>query len=274
MTETASEFLARWLPSTFLRGSAAFQVLGGIAAVSTDVVPFLPEALAANHLLVAAASMWPASPLLGPNRCRLDASAAARGEIALTFDDGPDPVTTPLVLDWLDRFEAKASFFLIAERAQRHPELTAEILARGHVIGNHSFHHRATFALQGVGSLRRELEAAQAVFAELTGQTPRYFRAPAGMRNPWLQPMLTLLDLELVTWSKRGFDGVSRNPETVLPRLVRNLRAGDILLLHDGAPTVGESRALLDSILPRLLQTVRDLGLESIALSPEIAPSR
>lgn len=266
MSETPREFLARWLPSGFLRGSAAFQVIGGVTAVASDVPSFLPALLLANHAVITAACLWPVSPLLGPNRVRLDAGAAGRREVALTFDDGPDPEVTPWVLDYLDRHGAKATFFLIAARARRYPSLTAEIAARGHTVGNHSFHHRVNFALQGVSALRRELADAQSALADLTGAVPRHFRAPAGMRNPWLQPMLTPLGLELVSWTRRGLDGVWKQPDRVYERLVRNLEAGDILLLHDGATAVGSALPLVQSVLPRLFERLDELSLKSAAL--------
>lgn len=227
----------------------------------------LINALAANHALVLGASLWPTSPLLGPNLTRLTDERAARGEIVLTFDDGPDPVVTPKVLDLLDRYRAKASFFCIAARAERYPELVKEIPLRGHRIENHSYHHAATFALKGEKGLQREIGRAQDVLSELTGVRPRYFRAPAGMRNPWLQRTLSRFDLSLVSWTRRGYDAVCRDPRMITRRLLKNLRGGDILLLHDGGSARDRrGRPVVLEALARLLDTVASRDLTATPL--------
>jgi peptidoglycan/xylan/chitin deacetylase (PgdA/CDA1 family) len=260
--------LRRWLPSPFLRCSAGFQLVGWAAAgLAPDGLPVLVDALVANHAILLGASLWPRSPLLGPNHVRLPSEAAARGEIALTFDDGPDPEVTPKVLALLDAYRAKASFFCIAARAVAFPDLVGEIVARGHSIENHSYRHAHTFAFNGISALRREIERAQMALIELSGRRPRYFRAPAGMRNPWLQPVLSQLGLELVSWTRRGFDAVCRKPEKVQQRLLKNLEAGDILLLHDGSPAHdAQGRPVVLEVLPRVLDTIAHRGLNAVAL--------
>ncbi|MBP1150914.1 MULTISPECIES: polysaccharide deacetylase family protein [Methylocaldum] len=257
-----------WLPSPFLRYSAAFQVIGGSAALlAPDGSTLLVEALAANHAIVFGASFWPTSPLLGPNLTRLPAERAERKEIALTFDDGPDIETTPKVLDLLDRYQAKASFFCIAARAEKYPELVRDIVSRGHRIENHTYRHAHTFALSAVGGFKAEIGRAQAALTALTGASPRYFRAPVGMRNPWLQPVLSSLDLTLVSWTRRGYDAVFGDPQKIVRRLSKNLRGGDILLLHDGSSARDRNgRPVVLEALPRLLDEVARLNLIPVPL--------
>jgi len=257
-----------WLPSPFLRYSAAFQVIGGSAALlAPEGSTLLIEALAANHALVFGASFWPTSPLLGPNLTRLPAERVERNEIALTFDDGPDIETTPRVLDLLDRYRVKASFFCIAARAERHPELVREIVLRGHRIENHTYRHAHTFALSGLHGFTKEIGRAQAVLTALTGVSPRYFRAPVGMRNPWLQPVLSSLDLTLVSWTRRGYDAVFGDPEKIVRRLSKNLRGGDILLLHDGSSARDRNgRPAVLEALPKLLDEVARRSLIPVPL--------
>ncbi|WP_343051355.1 polysaccharide deacetylase family protein [Pseudaquabacterium terrae] len=229
-------------------------------------------ALIANHVLLAAAGLWPRARLLGPNITRLPAAAAARGEVALTIDDGPDPAVTPAVLDLLDRHGARATFFVIAERAARHPALVAEILARGHSVQNHSFHHRHNFSLLGPRGFHRELERAQSQLRALTGERPRFFRAPAGLRNPFLQPVLQRHGLQLTSWTRRGFDTRESDPQRVLARLTRDLAAGDILLLHDGHAARGSGgEPVVLAVLPPLLQRLNDTGLHSVTLPTAFA---
>jgi peptidoglycan/xylan/chitin deacetylase (PgdA/CDA1 family) len=221
----------------------------------------------ANHGLLGAAGMWPRSRLLGPNWTRLPDAAAARGEVALTFDDGPDTGVTPAVLELLDRHGAKASFFCIGERALRHPGLCRELAERGNSVENHSFRHRNSFACSGYRGFLRELAAAQEALSELAGRSPRFFRAPFGLRNPLLDPALARLDLRLASWTRRGFDTRERDPDTVLRRLVRNLAPGDILLLHDGnSARTAEGRPVVLEVLPRLLDVLAARGLKPVAL--------
>lgn len=262
------QFVRHWLPSPFLRYSAAFQVIGGSAALlAPDGLTLLIDALAANHAIVFGASVWPTSPLLGPNLTRLSSERAERNEIALTFDDGPDVETTPRVLDLLDNHRAKASFFCIAARAEKHPKLIREIVSRGHRIENHTYRHAHTFALSSIGQFKAEITRAQTVLTALAGVPPRYFRAPVGMRNPWLQPVLCSLDLTLVSWTRRGYDAVSGDPRKIVGRLSRNLRRGDILLLHDGSSARDRNgRPVVLEALPRLLDEIARMNFIPVCL--------
>ena len=222
---------------------------------------------ALNHGLLCAASMLPRSGLLGPNITRLPAAAVARHEICLTFDDGPDPATTPAVLALLAQAGARASFFCIGERVVKHPELARQIIAAGHSIENHTCHHRHDFAFRAAGGLRREISAAQQQIAQTVGRAPVFFRAPAGMRNPFLQPVLAGLDLRLASWTRRGFDTIEKRPARVLERLTTRLAAGDLLLLHDGhAAHDANSQPVLLTVLPALLTTLSEAGLQAVSL--------
>lgn len=228
--------------------------------------------LLGNHLAITAAGLLPRCGLLGANRIRLPRAARQRGEIALTIDDGPDPQITPAVLDILDRAGAQATFFCIGERALRHPELCREIVRRGHAVENHSQRHRHTFALRGYRFFRRELELAQTTLQTITGVLPRFFRAPAGLRNPFLDPALQHTGLQLVAWTRRGFDTRCADPALVLRRLTQHLRAGDILLLHDGnAARGGDGRSMIEQVLPPLLAAITARGLHPVTLRAAIA---
>jgi hypothetical protein len=135
---------------------------------------------AANHAALTAGGLWPRSRWLGSNWTRLPAHAAARREIAITIDDGPDPAVTPAVLDLLDAHGAKATFFCIGAEARAHPALCREIVRRGHSVQNHSDGHSHRFSLLGPKAMAREIAAAQASLADITGEAPRFFRAPPG----------------------------------------------------------------------------------------------
>jgi peptidoglycan/xylan/chitin deacetylase (PgdA/CDA1 family) len=239
----------------------------GAAALLPGALPWALAGVAANHALLGGAGLWPRSALLGPNIRRLPAAAAARREWALTLDDGPDPDTTPAVLDLLARFGVKATFFCIAERARAQPALLRRIVDCGHDVQNHSNLHRHNFSLLGSQALRREIDTAQQVLADLSGRRPHCFRAPAGLRNVLLDPVLDEFGLHLVSWTRRAFDTREGRPQTVLARLARGLAAGDILLLHDGhSRPAADGRPVVLAALPLLLQRCHDAGLRGVTL--------
>ena len=245
--------------------------MGVAAAVTPGLWPWALGAVAANHLVLTGAGLWPRSTLLGPNLVRLPAAAAARRQVALTFDDGPDPHTTPRVLDLLDGAGVKASFFCIGRQAQAHPALVREIVARGHRVENHGHTHTKHFATFGWRRLSEDIGTAQRTLAELSGQRPRFFRPLGGLRSPLLDPALAQQGLRLASWTRRGFDSVERDPRRVLARLTRGLAAGDILLLHDGdaARTPGGEPVVLE-VLPPLLRALRDSGLQPVTLAEAV----
>ncbi len=257
-----------WWPTPAL-GATALLHAGGTAALVYEPLawPWIGGGLLANHALLTAAGFAPRSALLGPNIARLPRAAVDRGEVALTFDDGPDPETTPRVLDILDAAGMQASFFLVGERVERQSALAREIVLRGHSVENHSHRHSPWFAFYGVGRARRDIERAQGAIAEATGSAPRYFRAPFGIRSPLLEPALAAAGLQYVSWTRRGFDTVDRDATKVFGRLARGLAAGDVLLLHDS--TVNRARSDAAVVLPTvraLLVRLRERGLKSVTL--------
>jgi peptidoglycan-N-acetylglucosamine deacetylase len=228
--------------------------------------PWVIAVLVLNHLLFVALGLTPRSHLLGSNWTRLPAAGSA-GRIALTLDDGPDPVVTPAVLRILAEHGARATFFCIGERARRHPALVQACIAGGHAVENHSDRHPVTFSLLGPSALTREISQAQQTLQLLSGQTPRFFRAPAGLRSPLLDPVLQRLGLQLASWTRRGFDTVTADAERVLARLTRRLSAGDILLLHDGNAALDRGgHPVLLTVLPQLLTVLRQRGLTPVTL--------
>lgn len=259
----------RWTPSPFLSASAAVHgaaVLGALAVPAAW--PWAVGALAANHALLAGAGLWPGSRLLGPNLVRLPDAAARRREIALTIDDGPDPEVTPRVLDVLDAANVKASFFCIGRIAEQHRALCREIVQRGHRVENHGYAHSNAFSLFGPGAMRRDIVRAQATLSDITGQAPHFFRATAGLRNPFLDPVLHGLGLRLATWTRRAYDTRTGDPERVVRRLATRLGPGDIVLMHDGhcARTPAGEPVVL-AALPRLLKTIADRQLQPVTLT-------
>jgi peptidoglycan/xylan/chitin deacetylase (PgdA/CDA1 family) len=260
-------FEPRWRPAPLLMGSLLAHGLAlALVLYRYTLWPWLLSIVLTDHVLLFACGLVPRSRALGINWTRLPADCIGHG-VAITLDDGPDPEITPQVLRILAEHGAQATFFCIAERADRYPALVRECVRAGHAVENHSYHHRRSFALLGWWQLRRELEQAQRRLSTLAGVAPRFFRAPAGLRSPWLDPLLQRLGLTLASWTRRGFDTVSGDAEAVLARLSRNLHAGDILLLHDGhaARSAGGEPVVLQ-VLPRLLELLAQRGLRTVTL--------
>jgi peptidoglycan/xylan/chitin deacetylase (PgdA/CDA1 family) len=211
--------------------------------------------------------LLPRSTWLGENWNRLPDAAARNNEIALTIDDGPDPGVTPQVLDILDRYQARASFFCIGSKVLRHPELCREFVARGPVIENHSQRHWHNFSLLGPRQLAREIQAAQDTITSVTGQAPQFFRAPAGLRNAFLDYVLHKLGLQLASWSVRGFDTRVRDAANVKRRLLSGMQPGAILLMHDGhAARTARGIPVIIKVLPEILASAKKSGLCFVTL--------
>ena len=239
----------------------------GLLLVWPSGWPYALAAALGSHALLALFGLWPRSQVLGRTVMRLPPDERD-GRVALTFDDGPDPQVTPALLDVLDQYGAKASFFLIGERARAHPGLVREIARRGHGVENHTLHHPVLFACRGPRALRREVAGAQAVLAPLAGRAPRFVRAPAGLRSPLLDPVLAGLGLQHASWARRGFDTRCGDPALVLRRLLRGLRPGDVLILHDGrsAQTIAGTPVVLE-VVPALLAALAERGLRAVPLT-------
>lgn len=257
-----------WRPTPAIRLSILLHVAAATTLVMEPALwPWALGAVGGNHLLLTTAVFWPRGNVLGANMVRLPASAAARGEISITFDDGPDPDVTPRVLDLLDRYQAKASFFCVGDKAAAHPDIVREIVRRGHSIENHSHRHSGAFAFYGLFRLRHEVESAQAIVSGIAGRAPRFFRAPMGLRSPLLDPVLARCGLTYVSWTRRGLDAVHRDPEKVLKRLSNGLAAGDILLLHDnGYSRTRDGTPVVLAVLPGLLDRIHASGLRPVTL--------
>jgi peptidoglycan-N-acetylglucosamine deacetylase len=258
----------RWSPSPLLYASAAVHVGAAAAMLARPRAwPWALGALAANHLGLAAAGLWPRSQLLGPNWTRLPVLSGVSARAAITIDDGPDPEVTPRVLAQLAEHGAHATFFCVGVRVERYADLAREIVSRGHHIENHTQRHRHNFSLLGPGAMAAEIARAQDSIFRITGCSPRFFRAPAGLRNPFLDPVLTRLQLRLASWTRRGFDTVNANADAVYRRLANPLQDGDILLLHDGnaARARGGTPVILE-VLPRLLDAFAAKRLRPVTL--------
>ncbi len=153
--------------------------------------------------------------------------------VLLTFDDGPDPVITPQILKLLDDYNRKAVFFLIGDKAEKHPELLKEILQKGHTIGNHSYTHEKWFDIRSSKTMTKELEKCTTTLESSVGEEIEYFRPPYGVSNPNLKRALEKTKLRSIAWSFRSFDTGKKSASQISQRLEKEIKGGEILLFHD-----------------------------------------
>ena len=187
--------------------------------------------LALSHALVLYPTLRPNAQWLGPVATRFDTTAA---EVWLTIDDGPTDDTSA-ILDVLDARNARATFFVKGTVAEKHPDRVREIVSRGHSVANHSYSHPSgSFWCLPARRIQREIEECNRVLAAATGVKPDLFRAPVGMKNPFVHPALG--GMTLVGWTARAFDTMTDDAEVVVRRLLPDVQPGAILLMHQGRP--------------------------------------
>ena len=195
-------------------------------------------------------------------------SALCRGQpghrrVALTFDDGPDPAATPLLLDLLKEQSVPASFFCVGGRASAHPAILRRMAAEGHTVGNHTYRHAWWTNFLFGRLLRDEIGRAQEVLREILGHAPVHYRSPMGLTSPHLPGVLRRLGLLLVGWDvRRPFDRRA-DPRDVVARVVERARDGSIILLHDGG---ARADALLRAV-DEIVRTLRSRGYTFVSLA-------
>lgn len=202
----------------------------------------------ATHLTFCWGVLRPQSRMFSPVLVRLPTS---QRQVWLTIDDGPS-AQTPEILDLLDAHAAKATFFVVGDRARARPDLVRQIADRGHGLGNHSTTHpSARFWALGPRRMEAEITATQDILRDITGTAPRWFRAVVGFANPFVSAPLKRHGLARVAWSARGFDALVADPRKTVARIERQLHPGAIVLLHEDAAH-GRSVEIVALLLQRL----------------------
>ena len=217
--------------------------------------------LSAATLLIVYLLFHPRNQWLIANRSRVDGARS----IALTFDDGPDPVDTPKLLDLLQEKGVKATFFVVGKRADQYPEIVRRACAEGHLIANHTWSHCSLFCFLMPHRLRSEIERGTESVRRSCGFRPRLFRSPVGLRHPLLAPYLEDAGLEYISWSIRTRDTLTANSGVLARRILNKAVSGDIILLHDHLP--GGAGAMLEA-LPRIIDELRERGFEFVLAGP------
>lgn len=194
--------------------------------------------------------------------------AADRRVVALTFDDGPNGATTSKVLDTLRAERVHATFFLVGENVRRDPGTAARIAREGHVVGNHSDTHPMGFALLPTAEIRAEVDRAERSIAVATGEAPRYFRPPQGIRSPWLSDVLAADSLVDVTWDDAPGDWHPKTADSLVKETLARAHPGAIILLHDGLENAaGISRNPTVEALPRIIDDLRARGYAFVTVA-------
>jgi peptidoglycan/xylan/chitin deacetylase (PgdA/CDA1 family) len=179
------------------------------------------------------------------------------GQIALTFDDGPDPVNTPLVLSALEQYGLKANFFLVGQNAEKHPDLVKQIVDQGHVVGSHSFDHAHLTKLKLESAKENILKGARIV-SQLSGRRSPFFRFPYGRSNSALRSFVLEQGFLRFLWDIDSYDWRNSDPEPIVQGVISSLKkkGKGIILLHDSLPVTVRSLANLVSRLDEFGQFV------------------
>lgn len=190
-----------------------------------------------------------------------------RRGVGLTFDDGPHPLYTPRVLEILDRFQAKATFFVIGRHLKEHGDLVVAASKAGHIIGNHTDHHFWTMSFSSAKKIRQEILACQSEVEKWAGYKPRFYRQPAGFRNPRIFQILKELNMTMVGWQVRAFDTQQKSPQSIVRRILKKAQPGGVILLHDGSDSASnQDRTATLQALPEILGGLQERGMEFLTL--------
>lgn len=197
-----------------------------------------------------------------------------RAQVALTFDDGPDPQVTPAVLDALGESGARATFFVIGRHLERHHGIAQRIVAEGHELGNHSWTHSH---LQNFYSARRyanDIDRADELIRQIAGSTrPPLYRPPVGLKSPALARTAHARCLTIIAWSMHSRDTQSRSAAVTANRVLSRVRAGDIVLMHDGHHREDAHRTIAARALPAVLRGLKRIGLQPVTVSEMLGRS-
>jgi peptidoglycan/xylan/chitin deacetylase (PgdA/CDA1 family) len=205
-------------------------------------------------LLCLAAPFWPQASFFLPV---ISSCPPGAGGIVLTFDDGPSPASTPILLELLARYQLPATFFVIGRQAAAHPELIRAIVEAGHTVGNHSWRHDSLLMLRSAEAIRKDIHAAQEACIT-AGAQPLVFRPPIGITGPRLRRALGSEDLLAVAFSCRALDRGNRRIRQLARRIAKKVRPGDIIMLHDLPAYKDEQAEMLRRELDRLFRVLAE----------------
>lgn len=239
-------------------------MIGGLAATALGGI----GAFMAAHLH---AMFYVSSPVIPGATCRLPRNAGRA--VALTFDDGPHPEATPVILDVLAEADVRATFFMIGCHAAAYPEVVARVAAAGHTIGNHSYNHRHDGVMRGGVYWEDEIQRTAEVIHDACGAQTRWFRPPIGHRNYRQQRAVRRCGHHTLGWSCRSRDGTRTDVQAMADQVLHRARGRDIVLLHDGVdPHHDRDWRPSVELLRELLVRLPDAGFDMVL--PPTPPTR
>lgn len=239
-------------------------------SINPIMISAIPAAACAVAGAMAYVSVAPRCGFWAPVIHHGDAGGSPR--YALTFDDGPCENATPRILDALAELDAKAAFFVIGVNARRNPAMVKRIYNEGHVVANHSFDHSHFGMMRWRPYWERQLRDTDDLIEEIIGVRPTLFRPPLGVRTGHIARALRRTGHTLVTWSRRGLDGLATTSDKIVARLAGRTRAGDILVLHDGIdPNLRRDPSATIAAVKPLILALRQRGLAPASLDQLIS---
>lgn len=161
-------------------------------------------------------------------------------EVAFSFDDGPDPKNSPIILDLLKQHGIQAAFFVVGNKLENNREIIRRMDQEGHILGGHSYSHHFFFDLFSAERMKIELQQTEKMISQVTGKKIRFFRPPYGVTNPVLAKVISNLRYHVIGWSLKSKDTVTGDSGVLLERLKKNVKSGDLLLFHDTKPILSE----------------------------------
>jgi len=239
-------------------------IVATIALLSIGVIDFFFEI--SSILYVTILLLWLLVVAIGSftMRWHFFTSAVTKGsqtkkQVAITFDDGPNTEYTPQILKILKAHNATATFFCIGKQIKKYPKIAQQILAEGHIIGNHSYSHATNFGFFRKKRIVEELSKTDVLIEKITGSTNTLFRPPYGVTNPSIAKAVKETKHTVIGWNVRSYDTVIKNPTKVLNRLKQRLSPGSIILLHD-------THSRCPEIVERLLQFLESEGYKTVTI--------
>ena len=196
--------------------------------------------------------------------------------VALTFDDGPSPKWTPLILEELEKAHVKATFFVLGEHVHKYPDIARRIVNEGHEIGNHSYTHRGLL-LYKMSDIEKEIQDCEKIIKEATGITTRYFRPPKALLSEAEKEKINSLGYSVILWSLNSKDWVIFDDKYIFKYIVRNISPGDIILFHDSGGVFsvdGGDRHETVKTIPQLVKRLREQGYEFVTITELLARNR
>jgi peptidoglycan-N-acetylglucosamine deacetylase len=190
-------------------------------------------------------------------------------QVALTFDDGPNPDATPRILDTLAEYDVKATFFILGRYAERWPDLVHRAVREGHQVGNHGYFHRKLH-FKSPHYVRRDMTLGKRAIERAGSAAPHFFRAPHGFRSPWVSYIAGSLGEKTIGWSLGVWDSDRPGVSAIVNRTLEGVKPGSIILLHDGdAYDADGDRMQTADALPQIIVGLRERGYEFVKLPGE-----